>query len=79
MLQLYMEYKQHLNNNRVFQNWQKHLVMSSFYFLAAKIVQGQDFQFGLASERLLENNLLMSFGWKYLFENICIAMLKFCD
>lgn len=64
VVQLYVEYKQHLKNNRVFQNWQKHLVMTSFYFLAARTVQGQVFQFGLASERLLENNLLMSFGWK---------------
>lgn len=53
VLQLYVEYK-HLKDNRVFQNWQKRQVMTSSYFLAAKAVQGQGVQFGLASERLLD-------------------------
>lgn len=59
-----MEYKPLLKNNGVFWNCQKYLVMTSFYFLTAKNVQGQVFQCGLASERLLENNVLISFGCK---------------
>lgn len=58
------EHKPHLENNGVFQNWQKYLEMTSFYFLAAKNVQGQVFPFDLASERLLENNLLILSGCK---------------
>jgi len=54
------EYNPHLKNNGVFENWQKYLVMTSFYCCAAKNVQRQVLQFGLASERLLESNTLMS-------------------
>lgn len=50
-------------NTKMVEVVQKHLVMTSFYFLAAKTAQGQVFQFSLASEKLLENNLFMSFGW----------------
>lgn len=43
VVQLYVEYKQHLNNSRVFQNWQKHLVMNSFYFVLPKLFRDRIF------------------------------------